>query len=65
MDAIEVLEDPELILDLFTSVMDIQEKYDFASNPSISTQAPHSGVKEKDKSEVSHEKEDNEYRHGK
>ncbi|KAH9326288.1 hypothetical protein KI387_006466, partial [Taxus chinensis] len=50
LDAVEVTEDPKLILDLFISVMDIQDKYEFASNSSVSTQAPRSGVKLKDES---------------
>ncbi|KAH9332116.1 hypothetical protein KI387_043697 [Taxus chinensis] len=62
LDVVEVTEDPELILDLFTRAMDIQDKYEVTSNPFVSTQAPHSGVKKKDKYEVSHGKEVNEHR---
>ncbi|KAH9324163.1 hypothetical protein KI387_004341, partial [Taxus chinensis] len=63
-----VAEDPELIihllthamamiLDLLTPVMAIQDKYEVTSNPSVITQAPHSGVYKKEKYEVSHGKE--------
>ncbi|KAH9321761.1 hypothetical protein KI387_016400, partial [Taxus chinensis] len=54
LDAVEVMEDPELILDLFTHAMDIQDKYEVTSNPPVSTQTPHSGVEIKDESNVSH-----------
>ncbi|KAH9321134.1 hypothetical protein KI387_015773, partial [Taxus chinensis] len=60
--AVEVAEDPELILNLFTHAMNIQDKYVFSSNPSFSTQMPHRGVKIKDESNVSHGEDFNEHR---
>ncbi|KAH9320674.1 hypothetical protein KI387_015313, partial [Taxus chinensis] len=54
-----------MILDLFTRVIGIQEKYEVAPNPFVNTQAPYSGVKEMDKSEVSHGRNVNEHRPGK
>ncbi|KAH9299826.1 hypothetical protein KI387_031508, partial [Taxus chinensis] len=64
LDEVEFAEDPKLILDLFTRAMDIQDKYEVTFNPFFSTQALHSGLKEKYKYEVSHGKEVNEHRHG-
>ncbi|KAH9296319.1 hypothetical protein KI387_039907, partial [Taxus chinensis] len=64
-EILDAVEDPEMILDLFTCAMGIQEKYEAVPNPSISTQAPRSGVKEKDESDVSHGRDVNEHRPGK
>ncbi|KAH9308435.1 hypothetical protein KI387_036346, partial [Taxus chinensis] len=58
----EVVEDPELILDLFTHAMEIQDKYEVMSNPPVSTQTPHSGVEVKDELNVSHGEDVNEHR---
>ncbi|KAH9297097.1 hypothetical protein KI387_028779, partial [Taxus chinensis] len=65
LDTIQVEEDPELILDLFTCVMDIQDKNEFSSNLPINTQMPHNGVEIKDESNVSHGKDSNEHKPGK
>ncbi|KAH9314137.1 hypothetical protein KI387_022764, partial [Taxus chinensis] len=58
----EVIEDPELILYLFTCAMDIQDKYEFSSYPPVSTQMPHSEVEINDESNVSHGEDVNEHR---